>query len=104
MIDLRSAPKDCECSDNVHIGPHWLHEDRLTFERNLKLIQPPRGQLAGLAFAQSEAVRLQNKRFAMCRYTRDEEEVFIFPEGYREKDYQARVKEALADIIEDTQR
>jgi len=100
MIDLRDAPKDCECSDQIHSGPHWLHEDRLAFEQNLRLLQYPRGVFAGLAFAQNEAVRLQNKRYSMRRYTKDEQETFIFPEGYREKDYTMRVKEALADLLE----
>lgn len=95
-IDLRTVPRDCDCV--THDVLHWLHEDRFAFEQNLRLLHQPLSQLAGLAFAQNEQIRLQNKCFAMLRYTKDENEDFIFPDGYSEKDYNARIKEALANF------
>ncbi len=87
-IDLTAMPRDCDCV--THDGLHWLHDDRMTFERNLKILERG-GQLCLHAFAQNEEVRLRNKRFAMQRYTKDENETFIFPDGYRERDYEARI-------------
>lgn len=97
VIDLRNAPQDCGCV--THSGPHWIHEDRLTFEHNLRILERG-GMLAPLAFAQDEAVRLQNKRYAMLKYTKDEQEVFLFPEGCGEDDYTRRTKEAAARLKE----
>lgn len=98
MIDLTTMPRDCDCS--YHDGLCWLHEDRLQFELNLKIIAGyPANRVPVLqwhAFCEAEIRRLQEKQRHMRRYiTADENETFIFPEGYRERDYNQRMKEVF---------
>lgn len=49
--------KDCSCID--HVGPHWLHSDRLFHRLNLQLLGL--NNLQTQAFAIEEQARLTRK-------------------------------------------
>lgn len=116
MIDLSIYPKGCDCI--THDGPHWLHTDRLQFERNLENLrgvvmqadQPPvpdrsaayrrvkELNAAIYVFAYCERFRIREKLWSMRPYIRDENEPFALPSGYSERDYTLRVRELTAHI------
>jgi hypothetical protein len=95
-MDFRTLPKDCECC--THDGPHWMYEDRFAFEQNLRILQRG-GMLCAKAFLDHEVIRLQNKLHWMAHYVKDETESCIFPDGYSEKDYDARSQAAVAELL-----
>jgi len=57
--------KDCECL--THDGPHWVHMDRLWYERNMALLNGEWSQQKAFALASQELHRLTDKRRTMER-------------------------------------
>lgn len=59
--------KDCECL--THEGPHWIHMDRLWYERNMTLLDGEWSQQKAFALASQELLRLTDKSKTMERLT-----------------------------------
>lgn len=93
---LINLPKECDCA--LHDGPHWLHVDQLQFELNLRLISRRSSVLAFKAFAEAEAQRLHEKAHELSKLVKYETAPFELPEGYRERDYEARRREVMHHI------
>ena len=89
---LTDLPKDCGCT--CHNGPHWLYIDELQFTLNLQILEKG-GQLALYGFAIVEATRLADKIHELKKLVHSEDATFELPTGYRERDYEARIKALL---------
>lgn len=63
--EIVELAKDCDCLDELHEGPHWLHMNGVDRKLNAKIGErltgyPSLGErLAGYAFAQAEIRRLK---------------------------------------------
>lgn len=96
-IDLRNLPRDCDCM--THDEPHWLYMDKLQAQMNLDILRRG-GQLCLRAYALEEAARLREKQFNLRRAGVKDDDTFLLPEGYRERDYEALWRELLQEKMQ----
>lgn len=95
---LLNLSQDCDCT--THDGPHWLHMDKLMFEKNLQILKrKPSASLESVkfsAFTMQESIRMKNKLRELEKLVQREDVEFVLPVGYNEGDYGKRIREVLS--------